>query len=67
MTVIHFENRTDPATTPIHNEFIDKYLPKADGNFVKVYIFIPLLLSSKTISQYQRYFRKIGLVRIRRH
>ncbi|NLM48613.1 MAG: DnaD domain protein [Epulopiscium sp.] len=63
MTVIHFENRTDPATTPIHNEFIDKYLPKADGNFVKVYIFLYRCyyhqkpsLSTKDISE------KLGLL-----
>ncbi len=40
MATINIENNIDFSATPITNEFIDKYMPKANGNFVKVYIFL---------------------------
>ncbi|NLK22147.1 MAG: DnaD domain protein [Epulopiscium sp.] len=39
MAILNIKNSLDLFTTPISNEFIDSYMPKANGNFVKVYLY----------------------------
>ncbi|WP_058486517.1 DnaD domain protein [Defluviitalea phaphyphila] len=39
MAILNIKNNFELSTTPIPNEFIDFYMPKANGNFVKVYLY----------------------------
>ncbi|NLM12859.1 MAG: DnaD domain protein [Epulopiscium sp.] len=39
MAILNIKNNIELSTTPISNEFIDTYMPKANGNFVKVYLY----------------------------
>lgn len=39
MAILNIKNNLELSTTPISNEFIDTYMPKANGNFVKVYLY----------------------------
>lgn len=39
MAILNIKNNFELSTTPIPNEFIDIYMPKANGNFVKVFLY----------------------------
>lgn len=39
MATLNIESNINFSVTPIANEFINNYMPKANGNFVKVYIY----------------------------
>lgn len=46
MTNISFTTEKKPDITLISNEFIDHYMPKADGEYVKIFLLLLRLISS---------------------
>lgn len=48
MDKIHLYSKTNPDTTMVSNHFIDEYMPDANGEFVKVYLYLLRCLSSSS-------------------
>ncbi len=46
MNTIHLTNKMNYAATSVPNIFFDKYMPGANGEFVKVYLYLLRILSS---------------------
>lgn len=49
MAMITLQNSSDTGITVLTNNFIDNYMPEANGEFVKVYIYLLRLLSDASI------------------
>ena len=49
MAMITLQNSSDTGITVLTNNFIDNYMPEANGEFVKVYIYLLRLLSATSI------------------
>ena len=49
MAMITLQNSSDTGITVLTNNFIDNYMPEANGEFVKVYIYLLRLLSAASI------------------
>ena len=47
MAMITLHNASLPEVTILSNTFIDNYMPEANGEFVKVYIYLLRALSSR--------------------
>ena len=45
MSLISLQNSSELEVTILSNRFIDNFMPRANGEFVKVYIYLLLLLS----------------------
>ena len=50
MSMITLHNTSHPEVTILSNTFIDNYMPEANGEFVKVYIYLLRALSSAPVS-----------------
>ena len=50
MAMITLHNASLPEVTILSNTFIDNYMPEANGEFVKVYIYLLRSLSSAPVS-----------------
>ena len=50
MAMITLHNASLPEVTILSNTFIDNYMPEANGEFVKVYIYLLRALSSAPVS-----------------
>lgn len=50
MAMITLHNTSAPEVTILSNTFIDQYMPEANGEFVKVYIYLLRALSSAPVS-----------------
>ena len=50
MAMITLHNTSLPEVTILSNTFIDNYMPEANGEFVKVYIYLLRALSSAPVS-----------------
>lgn len=50
MAMITLHNTSHPEVTILSNTFIDQYMPEANGEFVKVYIYLLRALSSAPVS-----------------
>ena len=47
MSLVSLQNSSEQEVTILSNRFIDNFMPRANGEFVKVYIYLlPLLLLS---------------------
>ena len=46
MGSIHLYSKNNPDSTMVSNHFIDKYMPEANGEFVKVYLYLLRCLST---------------------
>lgn len=49
MAMITLQNSSDTGITVLTNNFIDNYMPKANGEFVKIYIYLLRLLSDASV------------------
>lgn len=49
MAMITLQNSADTGITVLTNNFIDNYMPKANGEFVKIYIYLLRLLSDASV------------------
>lgn len=49
MAMITLQNSSDTGITVLTNNFIDNYMPEANGEFVKVYIYLLRLLSDASV------------------
>lgn len=50
MSMITLQNPSRPEVTVLSNSFIDNYMPEANGEFVKVYVYLLRTLSSAPVS-----------------
>lgn len=52
MTTIHISDNIKPSTTTISNQFIDTYMAKANGEYIKVFLMIlRLIQASEPVSE----------------
>lgn len=49
MAMITLQNSSDTGITVLTNNFIDNYMPEANGEFVKIYIYLLRLLSDASV------------------
>lgn len=49
MAMITLQNSSDTGITVLTNNFIDNYMPEANGEFVKIYIYLLRLLSGASV------------------
>ena len=49
MAMITLQNSSDMGVTVLSNNFIDNYMPEANGEFVKIYIYLLRLLSNASV------------------
>ena len=57
MAMITLQNSSDTGITVLTNNFIDNYMPEANGEFVKVYIYLLRLLSGGSFFLYRKRYR----------
>lgn len=50
MSMITLQNPSQPEVTVLSNSFIDNYMPEANGEFVKVYVYLLRILSNAPVS-----------------
>ena len=50
MSTITLQNSSQTEITMLSNSFIDYYMPQANGEFVKVYIYLLRILSASPVS-----------------
>ena len=49
MSLISLQNSSELEVTILSNRFIDNFMPRANGEFVKVYIYLLRLLSDTSV------------------